>query len=168
MFTGTAAYWNSSRSDLLAMVNSLPSLPTWFITLSSRDLEWSDLIAALLQAKNFSNPNFDLASVKIEELSFQERSQLLSDFPVVAARHFDHRFRALLNFIKDDDKLLGGKVEHHWWRIEFQARGSPHVHMLVWVENAPAFDTPEGLSKKFVKLATLLILIHYIKRHRFH
>ena len=33
-----------------------------------------------------------------------------------------------------------------WGRIEFQSRGSPHLHMLIWVENHPSLETPEGLK----------------------
>lgn len=29
---------------------------------------------------------------------------------------------------------LGGEVEDWFWRIEFQKRGSPHVHMLLWIK----------------------------------
>ncbi len=69
---------------------------------------------------------------------------LLREFPVAAARHFDRRFKAFLRYIYANNRVLGGKVVDHWYRVEFQARGSPHIHMLVWVENAPAFDTAEG------------------------
>ncbi len=29
------------------------------------------------------------------------------------------------------------KVTDYFYRVEFQARGSPHTHALFWVENAP-------------------------------
>ena len=28
--------------------------------------------------------------------------------------------------------------------MEFQQRGSPHIHILVWVENAPQFNVETG------------------------
>ena len=33
------------------------------------------------------------------------------------------------------------------YRVEFQQRGSPHIHMLVWIENAPTLERnpEEGL-----------------------
>lgn len=127
------------------MVNTLPSLPTWFITLSSRDLEWPDMIRGMLRAKHAHDQGFDVDSIDIKEMDSEARMDLLRDFPVIAARHFNHRFNAFLKFIKAHPNLLGGKVIHHWYRVEFQARGSPHIHMLVWVENAPRFDTTEGL-----------------------
>ncbi len=33
-----------------------------------------------------------------------------------------------------------GKVEDYFYRVEFQARGSPHIHLLVWVKDAPEFE----------------------------
>ena len=37
-----------------------------------------------------------------------------------------------------------GKITHYFWCNEFQARGSPHIHPLWWVENAPDISTEEG------------------------
>ncbi|KAG6103339.1 hypothetical protein E4U13_000612 [Claviceps humidiphila] len=31
-----------------------------------------------------------------------------------------------------------------WWRVEFQARGSPHVHMLVWLNDCPVLEVKDG------------------------
>lgn len=33
-----------------------------------------------------------------------------------------------------------GHITDYKYRIEFQHRGSPHVHMLAWTENAPSLD----------------------------
>ena len=30
-----------------------------------------------------------------------------------------------------------GEVKDYFWRVDFQQRGSPHIHSLWWVENAP-------------------------------
>jgi hypothetical protein len=42
-----------------------------------------------------------------------------------------------------------GKLADYWYRVEFQHRGSPHVHMLLWIENAPQYnkDTTEQVVK---------------------
>jgi len=39
-------------------------------------------------------------------------------------------------------------VKHFFYRVEYQHRGSPQVHMLLWLENAPVFDPakPETFS----------------------
>ncbi len=33
-----------------------------------------------------------------------------------------------------------GKTVDYFYRVEFQQRGSPHVHCLFWIENAPRID----------------------------
>ncbi|KAG6294562.1 hypothetical protein E4U46_006088 [Claviceps purpurea] len=35
-------------------------------------------------------------------------------------------------------------VVDSWWRVEFQARVSPHVHIIVWVRDCPTLDEDEG------------------------
>lgn len=32
-----------------------------------------------------------------------------------------------------------GKIKDWFYRVEYQQSGSPHIHMLIWLENAPAF-----------------------------
>ncbi|XP_035813472.2 uncharacterized protein LOC118471686 [Amphiprion ocellaris] len=33
-----------------------------------------------------------------------------------------------------------GEIKDYFYRVEFQQRGSPHVHCLFWIENAPLID----------------------------
>lgn len=49
-----------------------------------------------------------------------------------------------MKFIKNNDEVFGGKMKDHWWRIKFQNRDSPHLHMVLWIENHQEFDTEEG------------------------
>ncbi len=144
---GYSSYWNSIKSDLMAFLRNLGE-PTWFITLSARDLEWPDMINALLYAKhsNYSKRSLNKFVSQVSNLDFKARSKLLHDHPVVAARQFSRRFNALMKYLKKNDKILGGKIIDYWYRVEFQKRGSPHIHMLVWIKDAPAFNTPEGVQ----------------------
>ena len=36
-------------------------------------------------------------------------------------------------------KLLLGKIADWFYRVEYQQRGSPHIHMFIWLKNAPKF-----------------------------
>lgn len=40
--------------------------------------------------------------------------------------------------LKSDCQPLG-KIVDFFFRVEFQQRGSPHIHMLLWIENAPIY-----------------------------
>ena len=56
---------------------------------------------------------------------------------MVTARQFAHRFQS---FVKDVIKGSGqplGEMVDYFWRIEFQLRGSLHVHSMWWIKDAP-------------------------------
>ncbi|GBP80547.1 hypothetical protein EVAR_39417_1 [Eumeta japonica] len=134
---GSAAYWRSALNELLAQIRCLGA-PTYFVTFSSNDLHWLDQRKALLIADG--RPDVDPSTLDI-----YETQQLIEKYPVILSRHFMIRVNALMRFIQNNDEVFGGKVKDFWWRIEFQNRGSPHLHMVVWIENHPAFDTEEGI-----------------------
>ncbi|KAG5894349.1 hypothetical protein JTB14_031910 [Gonioctena quinquepunctata] len=135
---GSASYWRRCCSELIAMVRSLGP-PTWFMTFSCNDLNWPDMITALLIADGR-----DVSDV--DRITFPERSKLVQRYPVVVARQFTIRVNALMRYLKQNNDCLGGGIIDFWYRIEFQNRGSPHLHMLVWCENIPDFSTNEGMS----------------------
>lgn len=69
-------------------------------------------------------------------LSYVTKARLIRSDPVTTARYFHHRVQAFFtHFLLSAAKLLGQIVDY-FMRIEFQHRVSPHVHSLLWVENA--------------------------------
>ena len=52
--------------------------------------------------------------------------------------YFDHRVQEFLNIVLKStcDPL----VKDFFYRIVFQQHGSPHIHMLIWIENAPTLE----------------------------
>jgi len=74
-------------------------------------------------------------------LTYAQQSDLIRQGPVVCATYFDHRFRALFKLIKSKNVIFKEhSVKHFFYRVEYQHRGSPHVHMLLWLDNALVFD----------------------------
>ena len=83
----------------------------------------------------------NLTDDDIDLLSREKRCKFIQSDPVTVARHFDHRVQLFMKHILFNKKLNPvGKVVDYKYRIEFQHRGSPHVHMLVWVENVPQIE----------------------------
>ena len=71
---------------------------------------------------------------EVAALLFEDRSNWLKRNPVTAARHFQYRLNTFFyDFLKSNAHPLGD----YGLRIEFQARGSPHAHCVIWVKNAP-------------------------------
>jgi len=113
--------------------------PQWFLTLSCNDLNWKDILQACLIAAGRKGENID-------HLSFNEKQHLIIEHPVALSRHFMVHVHAIMRILQNDDTLLGGKLIDFWWRIEFQNRGSSHLHMLCWNKDIPSFETPDGVA----------------------
>ena len=76
---------------------------------------------------------------ELNGLSWEEKSRLIQSDPVTCARHFDFQVQQLIvNFLQSECAPLG-KIADWFYRVEFQQRGSPHIHMLLWIEGAPKF-----------------------------
>ena len=124
---GSPPYYQRTFYDLLAMIRQLGT-PTWFFTLSAADLKWPDMIQTI--AKQYGVHYTD------DEV---EKSNWLKRNPVTAARHFHYRLTVFFQgFLKSTAKPLG-EIADYAIRIEFQARGSPHAHCVIWVKDAPEY-----------------------------
>ena len=68
-------------------------------------------------------------------MSYHERCDTLNKNPVLVARHFQYRVEMFFKIIVLDGPL--GKTQYYAIRVEFQVRGSPHIHSFIWILNAP-------------------------------
>ena len=130
------AYLETRKKDIFAMIRQL-SLPTWFMSLSAADTRWTDLLRMLAKL----NDGIDYSEKELENLSWQEKTKLVQKDPVTCSRYFDHRVQEFLNTVLKSSCEPIGKLLDYFYRVEFQQRGSPHIHMLVWIENAPTLET---------------------------
>jgi len=129
-------YWKEQIKRVLAMIRT-KGKPTFFITFSSAETKWKELIVMLKKIlKNETITEDDVSS-----LEFQEIAEMIRNDPVTCMRHFDHRLRALHNIIlKEKAGVFAPHIlEDHFTRLEFQMRGSPHSHGLYWIKDAPEF-----------------------------
>ncbi|KAJ1518827.1 hypothetical protein ONE63_011559 [Megalurothrips usitatus] len=120
---GTRSYWHARGKELLAMVEQL-GLPTLFFTLSAADLHWPDLF-------HFLAPGEDPKT-----MTSTRRRKLVEENPSKVDEFFTLRGQTFI------EKVLKKKfeVEDLWFRIEYQHRGSPHIHGVLWLKDAPNVD----------------------------
>lgn len=115
MFTksirGTAAYWRDVLHKLLAMIQSLGP-PDFFLTLSCND-NWPELKEALQQDS-------------------QSGTSTIQNNPFVAAFAFQRRWQGLLTYVLKSPNSPLGNLKDFFIRVEFQNRGSPHLHIFIW------------------------------------
>ena len=129
---GSPPYWESAKRDVFAMIRQL-GIPTWFCSFSAAETKWEPLLkslAKLVQGK-------DLSSEEIASMSWQEKCILIKSDPVTCARYFEFRVQSFIKHVlKHPDEPIG-KIIDFFYRVEFQQRGSPHIHMIIWIQNAP-------------------------------
>ena len=111
------------------MVKQL-GLPTFFMTLSCADLRWNELVSIISKLNGLN-----LSQDDISNIDYFQRCEILNSNPVLLARHFQYRVEVFFKEIIIDGPF--GKVKYYAIRVEFQFRGSPHIHSFLWVINAP-------------------------------
>jgi hypothetical protein len=91
-----------------------------------------------------------------KDYSDDELDNLTWGDPVTCARHFDYQFNTFLkDFLRSELAPLG-KIKDWFYRVEYQQRDSPHIHMLILLENAPVFgvDKDEDIIAFFDQIIT--------------
>ena len=108
---------------------------TLFCSFSSAETKWIPLLrilGKLVDAKEYSDS-------ELENLNWEEKSRLIQSDPVTCAWHFDYQFNQFLRYFLMSNTAPLGKVADWFYRVEYQQRGSPHIHMLIWLEDAPVY-----------------------------
>jgi len=109
------------------MVDTL-GLPTVFFTLSAADLQWPELANIL----------------GVEELdSSTARSNAVVDYPCLTDLFFYHRVMKFMDVFF----MHTMNAKDYWLQFEYQHRGSPHVHGVVWLTDAPDVEKSPNISR---------------------
>ena len=118
---GSKQFWFLRKSDLNCMVRE-HGPPTLFLTLSCAEYDAPD-IAAYLHKINDVPDNYPIGKLCAED-------------PISVSRKFSKKFHDFFNEVILKGKVLG-QITDYFWKKEYQSRGAPHYHILLWVEDAP-------------------------------
>ena len=80
-------------------------------------MKWPDMIQIIARQYGVHYSDDD-----VQALSYEDKSGWLRCNPVTAARDFQYRLNV-----------------EYGIRIEFQSRGSPHAHCVLWIKDAPKY-----------------------------
>ena len=83
-------------------------------------------------------------------MPWEEKCTLLRSNPVTAARHFHYKLQSLFTDVILSDAAPLGNISNYFYRIEFQQRGSPHAHAILWVERTPQPNADPQETCQFV------------------
>ena len=131
---GSPPYFEKAKKDLFATIRQLGPA-SLFCSFSSAETKWTHLLrilGKLVDPNNYSDEELD-------NLTWDEKCRLIQSDPVTCARHFDFQFNTFLKDVLMSELAPLGKIKDWFYRVEYQQRGSPHIHMLIWLENAPVF-----------------------------
>ena len=133
---GSPDYWRQTQHDLFAMIRQL-GIPTFFCTFSCNN-DWPEIVTAIKAQQG--------ETVDVSTLSWEEKCNILASNQVTCARMFDHRVKLFLNTVIRSPAAPIGNVIDWFYRVEWQARGSPHIHCLFWVKDAPMLGRDTDLA----------------------
>ena len=127
---GSAPYCEKAKKDIFAMIRQLGPA-SLFCSFSSAETQWIHLLRILGKLVD----NKEYTDNGLENLNWEEKSRLIQSDPVTCAYQIN---QFIQNFLPSEAAPLG-KIADWFYRVEYQQRGSPHIHMLIWLENAPIF-----------------------------
>ena len=108
---------------------------TQFCSFSSAETKWIHVLRIVVKLIDHR----DYSDEELDNLTWEEKCRLIQIDPVTCGRHFDYQFNTFLkDFLLNDIGPLG-KIKDWFYRVEYQQQDSPHIHMLIWLENAPVF-----------------------------
>lgn len=146
-------YWQDRKRDLFAMMRQLGK-PTVFLTLSANEIRWPGLLSVL---HRLSDSYKDVQNV--EALSRSMRCHLVNEDPVTCCIVFNKLVDILMSMLCSKTKAnpFGDRyrVVDYFKRIEFQHRGSPHAHILLWLNNDPKESISEDMPRTIELMNTL-------------
>ena len=138
-------YFELKKKELLAMVRQL-QLPTLFCLLSSADTNW----VPLLQSLGFLVKDEVYSAEHIAtEMTIEDKLGLVAAHPAACSRYFHDCVQKFFSGILQSPCSPLGKLQEFFYHVEFQKRGSPHIHGLLWIADAPRFgvDSNENVCE---------------------
>ena len=68
-------------------------------------------------------------------MTWQQKSDLIQNYPVTCAMSFEHMVQLFIEYVLKSNLMPTGEMVDLFHRVEFQKRGSPHIHGLLWVSS---------------------------------
>ena len=167
---GTSMYYEEAKKNVMAILRQKGS-PSLFLTLSCAEYSWEGLLKEIMETVQ----NRQCTIEEVRQLSPQEKNKLISENVIQSTMHFQKRIEKelkLMTYPKFFDEDCPFNVSSYYYRVEFQQRGAPHIHALLWLQDemgkeAPTFWTADtendGINKQadklleIEKIATMLI-----------
>lgn len=128
--TGSNAYWQKAKEDLKGII-SHKGAPTFLFTFSSADMHWPELHSLFN------------TSTTIDNSSQTKRSNVINN-PHITDWFFTQRLELFIKHWLYNSL----DADWHWYRFEYQARGSIHCHGVAKLKNDPGLCKLSDIALK--------------------
>ena len=149
---GSPQYLYRKRKLLEQLIEQHGLCTMWF-TLSMADNHWKDMFIALNRDGNGNEKEFPTFLTPQAEASWKRK--FVRENPHFVDSYFNNRVRHLFDTIFSEKGL---EIDWLWFRIEYQARGAPHVHGCLKLKHDP--DLPKLGNKVFKGRLAAKVLAH--------
>ena len=172
---GTPRYWQKKRYEIIAKLEQLGAFH-FFFTLSCADKRWTEGFVSIFRQRGVKiqyesrrqherpeTSRYGYLSHKIwvedqgKRLSFEDYMKnenvpdLVKENVLALTMTFDKRLHSFINNIAAA-KGNPMRPKHYHYRVEFQGRGAPHSHGVLWVDIQKHDKTFRGLQNIMRKL----------------
>ena len=91
-----------------------------------------------------TNPKWpEIIEALIKDQTDEGKRQEVSDRPDIVAHVFVQKMQALLKDVRDG---LFGKMAGMVYTVEFQKRGLPHMHLLIFLQQQDKIQDPKDVN----------------------
>ena len=170
--SGSPKFWQNARNELIAKVKQLGAFQIFF-TFSCGEMRWVEMYITLFLKKGckveficedeWSGRDIDILVNDVPIWTFIEnmpetRHEVFRNHTFLLTRMFDARVKSFVKNIIMGKGLDKVPIRHFSYRVEFQARGMPHIHGVAWVEKdwMKSHDIPDNLCDQPEKALILV------------
>ena len=138
---GTSMYYQDKKKELMATLRQ-KGAPTLFMTFSCAEFEWDHLIQSIYKTVYKKDITID----EVQKLPHSLKNKLVGENVVQSTTHFSKRTNKLMSLMKTGGVFVHNgvdfKADSYFYRVEFQARGAPHIHCLIWLKDDDGVSPP--------------------------
>ena len=91
-------------------------------------------------------------------MTCEQKSELIQKDPVTYAWNFDNMVQLFIRDVLKSNVAPIGEIADCFYRVEFQQRGSPHIHGLFWIKDAPQYE--KASNEEVVAFVVKFITCH--------
>ena len=126
-------YYEESKKILMAIPRQ-HGCPSLFFTLSMAEFDWPELLQEIIETVYRQK----VSKEQIAKMTANQKNKLITENYVQSTLHFQKRIEKIFSLMKYDNFFNDSEdkkyfVSSYFYRVEFQQRGAPHVHSLLWL-----------------------------------